>query len=553
MNKRLQFYIKLFYSLTFNIEKEFSFIYSYEERLNYFKNTYQVKVKELRKKFALEYVKDRELKKAYHKYMKENFDYILFVNLNVSAPDQRKFDGGGFIPFTAYWYQFVIWELHNHFTLAYWKSRDIGLSFAINSGHAMGLALDKGDEVLYVSRVQDDVDKTHDLTNSNMGRTRAIIMNSLIHSLKDFYKNVFLRLYSTAKSGIIGSSSNANPGRSKRFKLAFMDEAGAIKILMQMAQSISMSAKHVTYAGTLLVGSDTGFRQIIEEGITINPREFFEDFKSFLDVDNGVYYKEARDKAIAKLREKIPKGKSISFTNTYADHPLKAGNCDYYKIECNRLLNDPVIIAHELDADLNAGSPDRSFYSATDKHLEKITLDDFSDIEILMGFDPGSHGTAAMTPVIIDNYGFYYILESEMFDRGTMKEWLDKLKRKYGNFTVFAEQSVKGYSKAGSGWMSYLRSRNLKTVIVSNRNMGDQLLVVNELFREKRFNELGQQENMIKVSDKNKWWLLSYIHGEKYTDSGQKKMSHPAESMIAVLFHLNKELIDGINYGVSTA
>ncbi len=544
MNSELQKWIKIFHSLTFNIEDEFKDIYSYENRLKHFKNVFQRKVLRYRNAFLVAYKESKELRTAYHEYMNKDFDYILFVNLNVSAPDQRKFDGGGYIPFTAYWYQVIIWELYNNFTLAYYKSRDIGLSFAINAGEAMSLVHNRGDEVFYLSRVQDDVDKSKDRTNSNMGRVRQIIESTRIYTLDNFYHDVFLTLYSDKKTGITGSSTNANPNRGKRGKRTFADEAGAQKNLNQVIQSISMSSKFVTYAGTLLIGTDAAFRDVIREGHEVNPGELFDEIRT--DIKNGLTYRQAVDNMVNNLRSKIPEGKSLSFHNTFRDHPLKAGNCDYYDIECNRLLNDEVIIAHELEADLNAGSPDRSFYSLTSEHFRDLDIKDFSGYKVMMGFDPGSHGKAAMTPVIQDHYGFYYILESEIFNRGSMTQWLDYLTAKYGKFKVFAEQSVKAYSDAGSGWLSVLRARGVETIIVTNRHMSDQLLAINELFRRKNTNQYGDLELTVKMSNKNKWYAMSYIYGEKDKDLNQNSMSHPAESLIAVLFQNNRHILADI-------
>ena len=549
MNKELIKWIKIFYSLTFNIEKEFEDIYSYNERLIHFKNVYQVKIKMYRRAFLYAFKNNEKLRRAYADYMNTNFDYILFVNLNVSAPDQRKFDGGDFIPFTAYWYQVVIWELYNRFTLGYWKSRDIGLSFAINAGEAMCLVHEKGDEVFYLSRVESDVDASKDRTQTNMGRIRQIIESSSLYTLDNFYRDSVLNLYSSRKSGIQGKSTSGHPGRGGRAKRSFVDEAGSQKKLGAVMQSVSMSAKNVSYAGTLMPGQDSAFRSVIEEGIRIDAREIFENFysryKEYKKEDYFTAYRKAWDKVTEELREKIGEGKAISFTNTFRDHPLKAGNCDYEEIEKNRLLNDPVILAHELYADLDAGSPDRSFYSLLPEHHIDISIKDFHGFPVIMGFDPGTHKTAAMTPIIQDHHGFIYALESEIMPDVSMSEWLERLKLKYGNFLVVAEDSVAAYKKAGGGWTSFLRKAGLKVIQVSNRHMDSQLMVVNELFRAKNFNyETQEMEYKFKISNKNKWYSMSYQYGMKHSgDAEQRRMSHPAESLIAALYHLNKDVI----------
>ena len=314
-------------------------------------------------------------------------------------------------------------------------------------------------------------------------------------------------------------------------------------------QSVSMSAKNVAYAGTLMPGQDAAFRAVIEEGVSIDAKEIYDTFrkkqKEYFKINPETAYRKAWDETASELREKIGEGKAISFTNTFRDHPLKAGNCDYEEIEKNRLLNDPVILAHELYADLDAGSPERSFYSLLPEHHIDVSINDFKGHQVIMGFDPGTHLTAAMTPIIQDHYGFVYALESEIMPDISMSEWLERLKVKYGNFLVIAEDSVAAYGKSGGGWTSFLRKAGLKVIQVSNRHMDSQLMVVNEMFRSKVFNyETQEMEYKFKISNKNKWYSMSYKYGMKHSgDAEQKRMSHPAESLIAVLYHLNKDVI----------
>lgn len=585
ISDQLQFYIDMTYSLTFGIEDQFSSIYKYQDRLVKFITVYQDKVKALRKMFLTDYHNSEDFKLEYHDYMEEELNYIMFVNLNVSAVDPRKFSKKWYkknviiaeekkdkklnrkekrikrrkkqkkplVRFTAYWYQVLLWEIYTRYSIAYWKSRDIGLSFSIIAGEIMGLMHKEGAETIFMSRIEKDVDMTDDRTQTNMGRGRKMVEDTVIYSLDGLYKDKYLVLYGEETAGIKGANI-AGAGRQGRFERGFDDEAGAQKKIGDVVEAVTMAVTTVAFAGTLKPASDAGFRKIIHSGKMLEPeylRGMFDDFKK--NVEAGNSYTEAWDLVFDDLEEIVPEGTLLSFTNTFKDHPLKSGHCDYFKIECNRLLNDEVVIAGELLADLNAGSPDRSFYSLTNDHFEEVTIDQFEGFQVMMGFDPGSHGTAAMTPVIEDDYGFYYIMKSEIFNKGSMKEWISKLQLKYGKFTVFAEQSVKSYEKAGSGWMSVLRQENFETVIVSNRHMDDQLLVVNEVFRRKLANDNGDMELAVKIDHGNKWYGMSYIYGEKNSDVNQRRMSHPAEALVAVIYHHNKHILDGARKEWSSA
>jgi len=560
---KFQRFLKLFHHLSIDVENEFKDEYSYEKRLVIFMKDYQGKVVALRKSFLIEYYKDKSFAKEYHEYMDREFDFILFVNLNITSVDQRKFSGdwykenigelpgntkNPFVRFTAFWYQVVIWEFYLRYSLAYWKSRDVGLSFTIISGEIMSLLHHRGREVLFLSRVETDVDKNKDRTQTNMGRGRALIEQTVIYSAKNFYDDKFLSFYETPHSGIKGASSGSDPGRQGRVTGAFKDEAGADKKISDTKGAVTMAATNVCYAGTLKSTTDAGFREIIRGAQMLENHELrtlWTDFLSFLK--SGIGYLKAWQETFKIFEKKYPGIKSFSFRNTYLDHPLKSGKSDYFDIESSRFFHDPIRIANELKADLDAGSPDRSFYSLTPDHFDELEVDDFKYYDVLMGFDPGGHKTAAACPIIIDEYGCWYILPVEIFNKGSMVSWIDSLKNKYGKFTIFAENSVKAYGTAGSGWMSAFRKVNIRVINVSNRDMDDQLLVVNEMFRQTEIDESGEEVNKVTVDEKNKWFAMSYIYGEKYSDERQKEMSHPAEAMIAPLFHLNKSILEIVN------
>ena len=568
ISKTLRFYIDMSHKLTFEIEDKFKDIYSYEERLIKFMSKYQDNVRDLRRAFLVDYSTNDEFRKEYHDYMNTNFDYIVFVNLNISAMDQRKFNKQWYsknvrnlkgnqkpiVRFTAYWYQVILWEIYKRYSVAYWKSRDIGLSFSIIAGEAMSLLHNEGSEVIFMSRTEKDVDITGDRTQTNMGRLRRLIEDTVIYNLDSMFKDKHLMLYADDTAGVKGANING-AGRQGRFQRGFDDEAGAQQKVGDVVEAITMATTTTCFAGTLKPATDAGFRKIIKAGHRVENdvlRKLFDDFKD--NIKDGLEYKEAFDKVFAEFDKTIPSGMSLSFTNTFKDHPLKAGECDYFKIESNRLLNDEVVISQELLADLNAGTPDRSFYSLTKEHHVKFDEVNYKDFEILMGFDPGSHGTAAMIPIIVDDIGRYNVLKAEIFKQGSMGTWLDYLIDKYGQFILYAEQSVKSYEKSGSGWMSAIRRRGIRTIIVSNRHPDDQLLVVNEVGRRKILDENGNSVYALRVDERNEWFTMYYISGEKYGgDRLKKEMSHPAEAMIAPLFQLNKYVLEDmrneVHYG----
>jgi len=563
MNKKkaqelLKFYIKLFHELTFNIENEFSHIYSYNERKVYFMKTYQKKVFNLRNAFYIDYYTHEEFKEAYHEYMDREQDYILFVNLNFSSVDQRKFSKKWYqkniskrkisnapkVNFTAFWYQVVLWEVYTRHSVAYWKSRDIGLSFTIIAGETMSLLHGGSQEVIFLSKTEKDVDITSDRTQSNMGRARGGIEDSIIYTLREL-NDKHLMLYNKEGGGIKGANIEGG-GRQGRFGRGFDDEAGIQKKIKDVVEAIKMATTTTIFAGTLKVGTDAGFREIINAGHRVSREQLRGLFDKFVELSReGVGYTEAWDQIFEEFDKTVPQGLHLSFTNTYEDHPLKNGNCDYFIIESNILLNDKVIIDNELKADLEAGSPARSFYDLTSEHHEELELDHFEKCQVFMGFDPGSVKNAAMVPIIQDHYGFTWVLPAEIYTDGTMDQWLDYLISKYGRFHVFPEESVLAYSKAGAGWMAKIRRRKLEYSVVRNRHITDQLRVVNELFRRERVNpRTGKKEFDFKCSNKNKWFTMSYIHGAKYRDALQKKMSHPSEAMIAGLFKLNEYVLE---------
>jgi len=548
MNKSLRKYIRIFHDFTFKIGKYHQNESEYEKRLENNLNEWIPIVEKARLNFLHDYVQHTSFKDAYHEYMNKNFDFILFVNVNVSAPDQRKYGDGSRIPFTAYWYQVVIWELFNSFSIAYYKSRDAGLSFTVNAGETMMLCHAKASESIIMSRTEKEVDITGDRSQTSMGRIRSIIESSKLYNLDEFKINKFLRLFRTERVGVFGAATSPNAGSGNRARRGLIDEAGKILRLREIRQSLTSTAKHLMYAGTLKAGTDTGLRDSIKNSHEINPLEIWNSFKKELKELKD--YRKAWDKVKTDLKNTLPKGKSITFKNTYRDHPLKSGNCDYREIECNRLFNDPVAIAHELDADLNAPSPDRTLYNASKAHIKDQAF--FNNIPKnglfwIGGFDPGSIDTTCFVPMLGDYEGRIYVFPKVYMTEGNMISFIQKMGLMAPNMTLYPEESVKAYSRIDSGWYptlkKYANIMKFDIQISKNRDIEGIGLITNYCLSETEYNPITQnEEQKILIHEDNEEWLMNYKHGMKRSgDKDQKKWSHAAEAFMSAIYEINRK------------
>lgn len=556
MNKKLELYINIFHKLTFKIGGFFKDLNKYNDRLELFEKEWIPIVKQARLSFLKDFVADEEFRDAYINYMDKEQDFILYVNANLSAPDQRKFsDMVDDVPFVVYWYQVVIWELYKKFSIAYYKSRDMGLSFGLLSGESMMLAHSKKSEAILMSRTEKEVDKTGDRTQTTMGRIRSIIENSAIYTLENFKDDKYLSLYKDDRVGVFGSATSQNAGSGNRVQRGFVDEAGKNPKLMELRQSLSMTAKVLTYAGTLKAGTDAGLRDSIKNSIEIDPLEVWKDFKE--QYKKGISYKKSWSIVTEKLAEKIGGYKPITFKNTYRDHPLKKGDCDYREIECARLFYDPIAIAHELDADFNAPSPDRSLYNASKENIKShdfFNEIDTSGLEWVVGFDPGTINTACIVPMLTDYANRLYVFPAEYMTAGTANSFIEQMAFKYKNMTLYPEESVKAYSNIGSGWWTLLKTYsekfNFNLQISKNRNIDGMLLITNFCLNEKEYNPITNKiEKKILIHEKNEEWLFNYKAGLKRSgDAKQKEWSHAADAFIAAIYEINRKRTEFKNY-----
>lgn len=534
-------YVKIFHKLTLKIDSGFEHIPSYFERLAKY-NDMSIELSELKKAFKIDFAKSEKFREEYRKYMSDNFDFVLFTNALVSTPDMRKFDGENkYMPFIAYVYQILIWEFSRYFGITLSKSRDIGASYTFNIGAAMSLCLSDTLSALFMSKTENDVDITGDRLQTNMGRVRQVIESTTIYDLKKFQVDKYLNIFSNEKCGIKGSSTTATAGTGGRFQYAMIDESGVIKNLTQILRSITYSVTRTHIFGTFKSGSDAGLRAAIKDAHKIDIDKYIEMYKELI-VENDFNYRKTIDFIIAGLKKEVPEGKNITFKITYKHHPLKKGNCDYHKIESNRLLNDPIAIALELEADETVGSPDRTFYNCqsrmflSDKDFKsKINT---TSKRMYFGVDPGSIKSACICPIIETSDGIF-IDKTELMEIADYNSFLSKMREKYNPEVIYVEKSAFAYSKSGYGWFVFLQKHFRNVVTVDNQHIDTQLLIVNAVFA-------GNGSKNIYLHEDNKWWAMNYISGAKYTDIEQKKMSHHAEAFICAIYQENFTLFNDV-------
>jgi hypothetical protein len=534
----LKKYIKIFHKLSLVLDSNFQDIPYYFDRLQKYNNM-SIELQELKDAFKKDYAKNKKLRDEYRHYMNENKDFVFFTNALVSTPDVRKFDGvGRYMPFVAYIYQILLWEFSQHFGVTLSKSRDIGASYTLDIGAAMLLCVSDTLSALFMSKTENDVDITGDRLQTNMGRVRQVIDSTVIYDLKKFQINKYLNLFVNEKCGIKGSSTTATAGTGGRFQYAFIDESGVIKNLEQILRSITYSVARTHIVGTFKSGSDSGLRAAIKDAHRVDIDKYIEMYK-FLIVENDFDYRKTIDFIIADLGKEVPKGKNITFKITYKHHPLKKGNCDYHTIESNRLLNDQIAIALELEADETVGSPDRTFYNCQSQMF--LSDKDFknainSNNRIFFGIDPGSIHSACICPIIETSEGIF-IDKTELMTIADYNSFLEKMREKYKPEVVYVEKSAFAYSKSGYGWFVFLQKHFKNVIAVDNQHIDTQLLIINAVLA-------GNSGKKIYLHEDNKWWAMSYVSGAKYTDVEQKKMSHHAEAFICAIYQENQNLIN---------
>lgn len=554
-NKKLKSYIELFHNLTFKLEMLYENVKVYNERLHHFENVFIPYVKKIRFNFKAELKTDKKLMQDMIKYMTDEQDYLFFCNAFMSAPDQRKFESSGLlIPFVAFFYQVVFWELSNSFSISVLKPRDMGVSFCQYAGHSMYLAFAISKECLFLSENESKVDSIGDLTQTAMGRIRYLIQNDeSIFTLKNFTVNKYLNLYKNANCGIVGKAMTTTATNQMRSNKIILDEAGLIKKLKELKTEMQMTSSQIIYMGTLKPASDSGFREILKKSILINHIEIWNKFKNLIE---NTSYRNVWDLIANEIKKEVKQGETLKIKLSFKDHPLKAHISDYETIERNRLFNDEIAIAHQLLADENAGNPDRSFYNLqndnfiTEKEFEEI-IKHSKGFEIHAGFDPGSANTVSLVPVLKDNNDNMFVFPAELFS-GTYDSFLQKIIEKYckkynRKMIIHAESSVMSYSGLGSGWSTWFKNypQYFDLHIVTNQHQETQLLVANHIFTLFEYNRIFQKQcKKILIHEDNKQAYMTFISGAKYSgDKEQKEISHKSEALLSIIYNTFKYLV----------
>jgi len=562
-NKTLDLYRKKLYQLTMNLDDYFLKEYSYRNRLLMYQKTWIPAIKAIKKSMLISIKTDPVFREALVKYLETDIDVLLWFNGFLSSPDQRKFGSkAGDIDYIIYPFQVVIAEISKRKTVLIKKSRDMGLSVLFSGLDAGRVAFEKKFESLFLSEKRDKVDLVGDKTQSLMGKIRRFIEESKIIDITKYEANKLLHLWRDEKARIDGSSMKASAANGYRYDNIRLDEAGLIKNLGELINEMMMSAGNVAMFGTLKIGTDDDFRERLLSTYIIDWEAMWSDFRGQY-LDSPLSYTEMWDNIVAKHTSSISEEKPVRVDITYRDHPFKKGNCDYFNIESDKLFNNPTAIALQLSADINAGSVDRSLSELhPDFHFQHKTTfatvisnrSNWHKFKLTGGFDMGGHNGTAFVPVLIDNWGFSYVLPTEYFKTGSMEDWLLKLEGIYGIgnqvVEVYADQAINQYSAEGGLWSQAIRSKKLKGVFkfipVSNRNMVDMRMLVNSVLCVKLTHRKTEEElPYISLAEENRAWAMSYEPEGKYSSSKtQKDLSHAHDAFIYFAYNYYIKILD---------
>lgn len=569
-NKRLNAYIKKFWSLTLELDSYFVNIPSYEDRLEIYRDTWLPALNKIRGSFYREFCQDSEFKKDFLTYLTTTQDYITWFNSLLSSPDQRKFgEVGEDIPFILYPYQVVILGLSDHFNLALLKSRDIGASQTFSGKGSFHLSVAQKWESLYLSEKQDKVDISGDRTQTLMGRLRRFLESTKIINLKKFYIDKFLHLWRDKQCKVDGASMTPTATNSARYREIVCDEFGLIRFSGVFLSEAMAATDRIFVFGTLKSGQDAGFRNVLKKATVVDHRKIFARFYTELvqgkKASNQIWKEIAQE---IKEEYNLPKKGFIKLKINFQDHPLKKGDCDYLEMESNALLNNPTAIALQLWADENAGSTERSleladpfihFNHASNFAKNIVDVSKWHMIEIGGGFDPGGHKAAFYVPVLTDPFGFSYVLPPEQFKSGSMKQWMVKIADKFGRqsgkkVNITADNAILQYAKEGALWSSVIRKKEIEKHLsfraVSNRNIEDMVTAVNGVLHQRKVHPVtGELLPLITFAEENREWVMGYELGGKYgSDKLQKGWSHPHDAFIYWCFNYYKDVLDMDTY-----
>jgi len=557
-NDSLDQYRDLFYDLSINLDHYFEQVYHYNDRLSLYEVVWMPIVSQLRNSFVSALKNDEEMRHTFYEAMRDDLDIMMWFNGFLGGPDQRKFGNRiDRVDFIAYSYQVVIGEFSKRHSTLVKKCRDMGLSVMFCGIDSGMVYFARRLETLLMSEKQDKVDVVGDRTQTLLGKIRDFLENSKLVNLKNFHTNKHLHLWRDIYCKIDGTAMKATTANGYRYHFIRCDEIGLIKDSENLINEMTMSGGKVAMYGTLKLGDDTGFRNALLKAWNVDVQEAW---SMFLELrDSALTNEEIWDHICYELTTArgMTEGTSVRLDVNFKDHPLKRGNCDYFDIESAKLFHNPTAIALQLLADLDAGALDRSLQQLHPvdhfNHSSKFSQymanpSNWYAVKFTGGFDAGGHKGTAYVPVVIDKYGFSYVLPAEYFKSGNMQSWLLKLKQKYYHkanqqIDIYSDQAIQQYEKEGSLWTAAVRHPMFETAFnfkpVPNRAPADQVDVVNSvLCVRKKHPVTNEMLPLINFHIDNKSWGMGYKPRGKYTnDKNQIKYSHPHDAFVYWCFN----------------
>jgi len=561
----LKEFIRSAHRLTFRYENAFNKIDHFYKRFEYEAKVIYPGLWTWRECFYLYYKRDKQFQKEFWRYMYDQKDFVFWTNTLMSAPNQLRHpdladlqNGNPNAPFVARIYQVLDWEFGLERSTATLKPREVGLSYEKTSGLTMLQIIDPNKDYRFFSDKQDKVDIKDDFRQTGIGRLRGAARDSRILRLEGFYDDKLLRLQTYEKGGALqGSSTTPTAANQGRVHYIMIDEVGLQKRFHLMKREIGQSGRIKWYVGTLCPGPDMGFREVLDEAdkYVMPIEDITRDYIRLMG--ENITYQEIMGRLKFKYLSDVPKGSTIAMPIKLHHDPLKRGG-DCFEQLSNEVMNDKIAIATQLKADRFAQNEGASLW-AIDPDLHFLSDEHFDTIEKeirstpshvihnrrngvgrgwrwLLGFDPGTHKSASITPIAWDGEHGYYVFPNEMMEKGDLRAFIAKVSKKYPGATWYPEASVYAYKNIGSGWyyelvaLQDLYGYDIR--VAENINVRGILMIVNGALNKRAYCHLLKQDNrpLFHFHRRNREWVLNYEAGVK------NEFSHRAESLIAMIY-----------------
>lgn len=581
-------YIQNFHALTFNFEQKMWEFDVWKHRKEFVRDKWILAVKRLRAAFNLYLFKNKEAREEFFRYMKESGDYICFVNYDVSAPDQRKFnrefmEKGGLkdvnLPFTLFWYQVVLAELARRKRVAGVKPRDIGASFTIYTLLYQQTLLYNNIEWTITSEKSEKVDKKGDMTQTAFGRIRNLFKKSRWFHIddKNTSQNIVKNLYLREESGITGYATTPTALDQLRGSYAFFDEGGLVRDMLTMWDRATQSVPNCICFGTLNPQTDAQFRELVKSGYKVSLRPLWDKFREYYH-EGDLSYKEIWDKIVDEID--VQEGETLQIQFKYDDQPLKS-KCDAYLIESRGLGFRKDKIDALLDGNIDAASPERSLFNIEDHRWFFKNIKDVENMggyvenmSLLAGFDPGGKAhkgieRCVLIPVFKDNYGFCYVMEPEIYTRGTRQSFAKEVARKYSlkyrkPMKIKADMATKVGESEGYGWKTEVFESRKEMLngyplfsfftvkMIPNQNPSKMIDTINDALHETQFRynaKTGKMQPLVMFHKKNEFWVNKADLTEKRTGNQENyRLCHYLDSFMYFAYDYLKNFVDLPSY-----